>query len=182
MSLKSGSIPFTIGLWVGKKVTPNTTADSHEAIQKEREDSFGTSSTPAQLTSCPWCGSEIAMGRDIHVDKDAGRTFIYCGDKYGRCEFSRTKYKELGLPVLVVDDEIYRYPPSMLIATVDKFALMAWRGKFGLFLDKYLKNVHAMVCFGLRQAAMVIIEKRKLAVYLSEDDKGNSSAGFNYPR
>ncbi|PTU27595.1 helicase [Bacillus subtilis] len=135
-----GASPFTIGLWVGKKVTPNTTADSHEAIQKEREDSFGTSSTPAQLTSCPWCGSEIAPGRDIHVDKDAGRTFIYCGDKYGRCEFSRTKYKELGLPVLVVDDEIYRYPPSMLIATVDKFALMAWRGEIRTLFGQVSKE------------------------------------------
>lgn len=124
-----GAEPFTIGLWVGKKVTPNTTADSHEAIQKEREGSYGTGSTPAQLTSCPWCGSEIAPGRDIHVNKDIGRTFIFCGDKYGRCEFSRGKYKELGLPVLVVDDEIYRHPPSMLIATVDKFALMAWKGE-----------------------------------------------------
>ncbi|WP_345894819.1 DISARM system helicase DrmA [Desulfuromonas thiophila] len=124
-----GDAPFTIGLWVGQRVTPNTTDESHAAIEKERDGKYGTGSTPAQLTYCPWCGSEIAPGRDIHVDRDLGRTFVYCGDKYGRCEFSQAKSKNLGLPVLVVDDEIYRHPPSMLIATVDKFAMMAWRGQ-----------------------------------------------------
>jgi len=131
-----GNIPFTIGLWVGQRVTPNTTAESHAAVEKERDGKFGTGSTPAQLTSCPWCGSEIAPGRDIRVDKELSRTFIYCGDKYGRCEFSQAKSKQLGLPVLVVDDEVYRHPPTMLIATVDKFAMMAWRGQVRTLFGK----------------------------------------------
>jgi ribosomal protein L24E len=86
--------------------------------------------SPAQLTSCPWCGSEVAPGRDVEVDKGSGRTFVYCGDKKGRCDFSKGKSSKLphpGIPVLVVDEEIYR-PPTM-IATVDKFAMMAWRGQ-----------------------------------------------------
>lgn len=131
-----GDAPFTIGLWVGQRVTPNTTDESHAAIEKERDGKYGTGSTPAQLTSCPWCGSEIAPGREIRVDRDLGRTFVYCGDKYGRCEFSQAKSKNLGLPVLVVDDEIYRHPPSMLIATVDKFAMMAWRGQVRTLFGK----------------------------------------------
>lgn len=131
-----GDTPFTIGLWVGQRVTPNTTDESHAAIEKERDGKYGTGSTPAQLTSCPWCGSEIVPGRGIRVDRDLGRTFVYCGDKYGRCEFSLAKSKNLGLPVLVVDDEIYRYPPSMLIATVDKFAMMAWRGQVRTLFGK----------------------------------------------
>ncbi|WP_302978462.1 hypothetical protein [Bilophila wadsworthia] len=131
-----GDTPFTIGLWVGQRVTPNITDESHAAIEKERDGKYGTGSTPAQLTSCPWCGSEIAPGRDIRVDRDLGRTFVYCGDKYGRCEFSKAKSKNLGLPVLVVDDEIYRHPPSMLIATVDKFAMMAWRGQVRTLFGK----------------------------------------------
>lgn len=131
-----GDAPFTIGLWVGQRVTPNTTDESHAAIEKERDGKYGTGSTPAQLTSCPWCGSEIAPGREIRVDRNLGRTFVYCGDKYGRCEFSQAKSKNLGLPVLVVDDEIYRHPPSMLIATVDKFAMMAWRGQVRALFGK----------------------------------------------
>jgi hypothetical protein len=127
-----GPSPFTIGLWVGQRVTPNDTEASHEAIEAERTGKRPSGSSPAQLTACPWCGSEIAPGRDIEVrrvGKDVGRTLIYCGDKLGRCEFSRAKSKDDGLPVLVVDDEIYRRPPSLLIATVDKFAMMAWRGQ-----------------------------------------------------
>lgn len=126
---KWGTAPFTIGLWVGQRVTPNTTEESHEAIERERDGKYGTGSTPAQLTFCPWCGSEIVPGRDIRVVRDIGRTLIFCGDKYGICEFGRAKSPDLGLPVLVVDEEIYRHPPSMLIATVDKFAMMAWRGQ-----------------------------------------------------
>ncbi|KAA1054429.1 DISARM system helicase DrmA [Azospirillum argentinense] len=129
-----GTEPFTIGLWVGNKVTPGTTADSHQVIQDirnpERFDAGGTS--PAQLTSCSWCGCPISANHDVEVDMAAKRTTIYCGDKKGRCEFSKGKSSKRahpGLPVLVVDEEIYHRPPSMMIATVDKFALMAWRGE-----------------------------------------------------
>lgn len=144
-----GKTPFTIGLWVGNKVTPGTTEDSHQAIQNIRApDKFNAgASSPAQLTSCPWCGSEVAPGRDIEVDKVAGRTVIYCGDKKGRCEFSKGQSSKLphpGLPVLVVDEEIYRRPPSMMIATVDKFAMMAWRGPvrtlFGKVTEECLRH------------------------------------------
>ncbi|MBM9518766.1 DISARM system helicase DrmA [Desulforhopalus vacuolatus] len=126
---KWGTTPFTIGLWVGNRVTPGNTEESHTAIQRFREGQRYGSNSPAQLTTCPWCGSEIAEGRDIEVKKDVGRTFIYCGDKFGRCDFSRSKSRDMGIPVLVVDEEIYRHPPTMLIATVDKFAMMAWRGQ-----------------------------------------------------
>jgi len=129
-----GSVPFTIGLWVGNKVTPGTTDDSHRAIQDirnpEKFDAGGTS--PAQLTSCPWCGCDISAKHDVEVDTASRRTTIYCGDKLGGCEFSKGKSSKKphpGIPVLVVDEEIYHRPPSMMIATVDKFALMAWRGE-----------------------------------------------------
>ena len=129
-----GTEPFTIGLWVGNKVTPGTTTDSHAAIQRIRDpDKFDAGgASPGQLTSCPWCGSEVSDRRDIEVNKTALRTKIYCGDKKGRCAFSKgksIKNPHPGLPVLVVDEEIYRRPPTMIIATVDKFAMMAWRGE-----------------------------------------------------
>ncbi len=138
-----GTTPFSIGLWVGRKVTPNDTEQSHESIEAERMGKRPTSSSPAQLTSCPWCGSEILPGRDIQVSRFAsgeGRTLIYCSDKMGHCDFSKAKSQADGLPVSVVDDELYRRPPSMLIATVDKFAMMAWRGQVRTLFGKANKE------------------------------------------
>lgn len=126
---KWGKTPFTIGLWVGNRVTPGRTEEAHTFIQNFRDGKRYGSNSPAQLTTCPWCGAEIAEGRDIEVKKDIGRTFIYCGDKFGRCDFGKSKSKDMGIPVLVVDEEIYKHPPTMLIATVDKFAMMSWRGQ-----------------------------------------------------
>ena len=129
-----GTEPFTIGLWVGNIVTPGTTEDSHRAIEDVRNPGKynAVAASPAQLTSCPWCGSEVAPGRDVEIDKGRGRTFVYCGDKKGRCDFSKgksSKQSHPGIPVLVVDEEMYHRPPTMMIATVDKFAMMAWRGQ-----------------------------------------------------
>lgn len=136
-----GTEPFTIGLWVGNRVTPGTTEDSHRAIEDIRNPGKynAGAASPAQLTSCPWCGSEIVPGQNIEVDKSAGRTLVYCGDKKSRCEFSKGKSSKLphpGIPVLVVDEEIYHRPPTMMIATVDKFAMMAWRGQVRTLFGK----------------------------------------------
>ena len=129
-----GVEPFTVGLWVGNRVTPGTTADIHSAIRRIRDSGkFDASrASPTQLTSCPWCGTEVSDRRDIEVDKIALRTKIYCGDEKGLCAFSKEQSSNEahpGLPILVVDEEIYHRPPTMMIATVDKFAMMAWRGE-----------------------------------------------------
>ena len=133
-----GAEPFTIGLWVGNKVTPGTTEDSHKAIEDLRDSSryHAGAVSPAQLTSCPWCGSEIKAGKDVKVDRAAGKTQIFCGDLVKRCDFSKGD----GLPVLTVDEEIYHHPPTMMIATVDKFAMMAWRGQTRTLFGKASKE------------------------------------------
>jgi len=141
-----GETPFRLGLWVGQRSTPNTTEESEEANKQEhglRGSKFGGSGTPRQLTSCPWCGSVIEGGKNIEVEsvgKGRGRTLIYCSDPYGQCAFSKAKSPGEGLPVLVVDEEIYRLLPALLIATVDKFAQLPWKGEtqmlFGLVNQK----------------------------------------------
>ena len=129
-----GKEPFRIGLWVGQKTTPNTTDAAAEAIQEERGGKYKGrgSGTPAQLTNCPWCGTKINAGQHIKVEsytKGRCRTVTYCGDELGRCPFSAKNSPLEGIPVLVVDEEIYRRLPTLLIATVDKFAQMPWNGK-----------------------------------------------------
>ncbi len=138
-----GKTPFRIGLWVGSASTPNRTAHAEEALKLsvgstpyKGQGAVGGSGSPHQLTNCPWCGSKINFStRHYQIEtqqKGRGRTFVYCGDKFGQCVFSRKqskKYDDEGIPILVVDEEIYRNLPSLLIATVDKFAQMPWKGE-----------------------------------------------------
>lgn len=94
--------------------------------------------SPRQITSCPWCGSEIREQhlRVYEAPSDIGRCVTYCGDNLGRCDFSEAKAPKEGLPVMVVDEEIYRRPPALLIATVDKFAQMPWKGETQMLFGK----------------------------------------------
>jgi hypothetical protein len=128
-----GREPFRIGLWVGMKTTPNRTDDSEAIVDALRGNRPPTSSgSPYQLTACPWCGTAIDKGKHLSVssfNKGTGRTLVHCGDVLGRCPFSKKQSKDEGLPVVVVDEEIYRRLPTLLIATVDKFAQMPWKGE-----------------------------------------------------
>lgn len=129
-----GQEPFRIGLWVGQRTTPNRTDDAAESLRQHRggRPTFGSDrGSPAQLTTCPWCGTKIEPGRHLRVEtasQGLGRTLTYCGDDDGECPFSERLASREGLPIVVVDEEIYRRLPSMLIATVDKFAQMPWNG------------------------------------------------------
>jgi hypothetical protein len=131
-----GKTPLRIGLWVGRRTTPNRTSESAEAVKLShgmigQAAALGGSGTPHQLTNCPWCGSAIDRGKNIKVeDYSQGRcrTLIYCGDALGACLFSQRRAPAEGLPVVVVDEEIYRRLPALLITTVDKFAQMPWNG------------------------------------------------------
>jgi hypothetical protein len=128
-----GAEPFRIGLWVGMRTTPNSIEDAHEAILRSHGGGAGRGTgSPLQLTNCPWCGSEIKSGQDVKVEtykQGRARVFTFCGDQLGRCDFSRAKSPDEGIPILTVDEEIYRRLPSLLIATVDKFAQMPWNGR-----------------------------------------------------
>lgn len=134
-----GEVPFRLGLWVGVNTTPNTLAKAANALlQKNVGGKPSASGTPQQITSCPWCGSEIKEKhmRVYEAPGDIGRCVTYCGDDLGRCEFTEKNAPKEGLPVMVVDEEIYRRPPSLLIATVDKFAQMPWKGETQMLFGK----------------------------------------------
>jgi len=118
---KWGETPFRLGLWVGNKATPNTLAAAANALRQRNVGGRPSSTgTPHQITSCPWCGTEIREQhlRVYEAPSDIGRCVTYCGDNLGRCEFTERNAPKEGLPVMVVDEEIYRRPPSLLIATV----------------------------------------------------------------
>jgi hypothetical protein len=131
-----GSVTFAIGLWVGGSVTPNTFADSKAGLQRLKNGEILYEGSPYQLLYCPWCGHDLTPG-DYLSDDDLERTLIKCPNP--ECHFYAAS-SEFGLPVLLVDQEIYRNPPSLVLATVDKFAQMAWNGRiqslFGRVRDR----------------------------------------------
>lgn len=127
-----GDEQFSIGLWVGGGTTPNRWA---EAIKARREMANGSQRNPFLISKCPWCGAELGP-RKIGPRQNAvlgykplaGRVRISCHDP--ACQFSEE------LPVRVVDEDLYERPPTLLIATVDKYAQLSWnprpRAFFGL--------------------------------------------------
>ncbi len=135
-----GTEPFRIGLWVGMRSTPNRTEDSAESIRQKKGQwmGLGSKGTPLQLTNCPWCGRALTANNvTVEVyERGRGRTFQYCSDPLGQCEFSLRQAPDEGLPIVVVDEEIYRRLPSLLIATVDKFAQMPWKGETQMLFGK----------------------------------------------
>ncbi|GAB3723320.1 DISARM system helicase DrmA [Nocardiopsis nanhaiensis] len=123
-----GAVPFRLGLWVGGRVTPNSFDNSQDWVREKRSNrGGGGQGSPHQLTSCPWCGTTIEPGKHIETESKARRTRIVCPEL--ECPFGDYLSDGEGLPVLVVDEEIYRLVPSLVIATVDKFAQLTWKGE-----------------------------------------------------
>ena len=107
---KLGSVPFAIGLWVGQGATPNKVS---EAVNLGGSDSGQP--TPKQLVICPACRSPLGP-----CVRAAGPSIRTRCDNEG-CVFGG---KDDYLPVWTVDEDVYRERPSLVIGTVDKFALI----------------------------------------------------------
>lgn len=122
-----GTEPFRIGLWVGTDVSPKRFEEADEQLKKVN-DGASHRLTVLQIQRCPWCGTEITPA-NVKGDPTSRRVFVHCGDELGRCPFSKGGGVPEGLPVLTVDEEIYRLTPAFVIATVDKFARLAREGE-----------------------------------------------------
>lgn len=122
-----GSEPFRIGLWVGTDVSPKRFEEADEQLTKHNE--YGSHRlTVLQVQRCPWCGTPITAAQ-VKADATLRRVFVYCGDDLVRCPFAKGGQVGEGLPILTVDEEIYRLTPAFVIATVDKFARLAREGE-----------------------------------------------------
>jgi hypothetical protein len=113
-----GDQPIEIGLWVGRGATPNTLSEAKVSIDKLRQGVRLEKSNPLQLHRCPWCASDLTA-RNLWIAKSPARLVVACSRE--ACAFSD------GLPVCVVDDDVYGRHPTLIIATADKFASMPWR-------------------------------------------------------
>lgn len=127
---KLGARPIGIGLWIGSGSVPNRYADALELVQEMREEARPVNRF--QLERCPWCGTKLVPDAGTSQDEDYGiRASATSFEFY--CPTSSCSFHSR-LPVQVVDEALYDCPPTILIATVDKFARMAWEERAGELL------------------------------------------------
>lgn len=133
-----GDWPFEIGLWVGQAATPNRMGvidDDDEKSARRKTIAYKNNSkkpSPVPLEECPWCGEKFTPDsfKLIPNSKQPIDLRIACLNR--DCDFSQGQT----LPILTVDEPIYRRLPCFLIATVDKFAAMPWTGQVGGFFGR----------------------------------------------
>ncbi|WP_053243003.1 hypothetical protein [Clostridium sp. DMHC 10] len=130
-----GKEEISIGLWVGGDSTPNKDAEAKKEYKeltkpvsnKEELESRKLQHNKFQMLKCPWCGTKLEVE---YVDgKKKGlwgydfdkKKIIYCPES--KCDFHKK------LPIQVVDEELYKNPPTLLFGTVDKFAALPWKGE-----------------------------------------------------
>lgn len=144
---------FSIGIWVGGSVTPlkrDVAVKELRRLLKDKEDEHHF-----LLTRCPYCSTDFGKVKGSRIGPAAWPAFrestspftggektvvFTCPDN--TCPFHDEKSP---LPIWIVDEDIYERRPSLIIATVDKFAQVAFRGDIGcLFgLDNNGKRLYA---------------------------------------
>lgn len=124
-----GDEEFSIGIWVGSSTSSNWRKDAIYSLNRlQRGDRHAEN--PFIITRCPWCSAQLGVvefeGRKppgvpgvIGYEQREDTVIFRCSDN--ACDFSDS------LPIYVIDEDIYEKRPSLIIGTVDKFAMLAWR-------------------------------------------------------
>lgn len=135
-----GKESITIGLWIGGNHIPNRNDDALYHLkklldvrdyfcvrnEKDRHNKF-------QVLKCPWCGTKLV--KDEKNKKLVGSwgyhmrngKHFYMSCTHEDCNFTAK------LPIQIIDEELYKNPPTLLFGTVDKFAMLPWDGCIGSF-------------------------------------------------
>jgi hypothetical protein len=117
---------FSIGYFVGSHDTPNSIADGgrnnyHSTFQKDQE---ALRNECLVVDSCPECGGDV----DVEFDPEANKVYHVCEAE--DCSLGR-------LPLYVVDHDIYREVPSVLLGTLDKISIAGSNPRFANLLGNF---------------------------------------------
>ena len=136
-----GTLPFHIGLWVGQAATPNRMGGQGQKdpecrtayckTMRYKKNSKGNPS-PIPIEECPWCGTKFTADSFCLAPnlKQPLDLWVHCTNE--KCDFCGDQ----PLPIIGVDEPIYRRLPCFIIATVDKFAALPWTGETGMLFGK----------------------------------------------
>ena len=129
-----GASPISLGLWVGKDSSPNEYTGKDGAIanlNKIRSTIGKVEGAKVPLKQCPVCATHIVPPQKDEGDaglglREAGGGIeVFCPN--ADCAFHDS------LPISFIDEFLYENPPTMLLGTVDKFAMLAWRDQARAF-------------------------------------------------
>jgi hypothetical protein len=114
--------PFSLGYYVGESTTPNRIDETEHS----RLRAGGVPPTWQRVFRCPSCGE-----RSVHLRYDPDLRLVehYCQATACRTRGSR-------LPVFIVDDDLYRYLPTVIVSTVDKLAQLGQNRRFAQLLGR----------------------------------------------
>jgi len=133
-----GDNQVSIGMWVGASTTPNYYKGAKSIFDnitkeitklnnnKKKKSQFSNLNkiNTFPITSCPWCGCNLISKNTFGYYEQgykATKTSFDTKCINNECAFSEE------LPIFYVDDKIYKNPPTLLFATVDKFAMISHR-------------------------------------------------------
>jgi hypothetical protein len=136
---KLGKWPFEIGLWVGRAATPNVMGkkgDGDRRSARAKTIAFQNDSrfkpSPIPIENCPWCGTKFEP-TSFHLRPSPDHPTdlrVVCANE--DCAFTRDN----ALPIVAVDEPLYRRLPCFVIATVDKLASLPWLAAPGKLFGK----------------------------------------------
>ncbi len=148
-----GDWPIEIGLWVGSDASPNALGGKGKtgaefAVTRVRQFRQKGGKAPAPIKSCPWCGTPFGRESFHCVPNDIAPVNMVIRCANIRCDFSGDR----ALPVVTVDEPIYRRLPAFLVATVDKFAGLPWIGQAGAFFGHVDRHQEGIGFFGAAES------------------------------
>lgn len=118
---------FSIGLYVGGAVTPNSREKARKALRILRSTPAADVSklgNPIQVSLCVWCGEGLSA-----------QNYSEEYEIVARCPSRDCIFHER-LPWYVVDEDIYEFRPDLVIGTLDKFAMLALDERAGALFNR----------------------------------------------
>lgn len=137
-----GDDEFSIGLFVGGEVSPNSFAGSEGGALVPTQELLDAArprdTNPFPIESCPSCGTllvpESRRAKPDGSPDEAFYGFLATANSFTtRCPEEDCAFHD-GLPVYFIDEQLLRAPPSFLLGTIDKFAMIPWKENGGALL------------------------------------------------
>lgn len=126
--LSKNASGFGVGYFVGESSSPNilrpNSNKAEDQVAWSKANDPGERDKWKRVVTCPACRTPTVR---VDLDEPAVRIIHRCTN--ANCAFPHGK-----IPIYIVDNEIYRYLPTIIVGTIDKLAGLGNQRKFSLIL------------------------------------------------